>query len=70
MILCAVCTTGMRCTKTGIVVRWGGIYAKRGDRYQCPVCMAEVVCIADRADGYEDGRPAEKSTDTYLEIPQ
>lgn len=69
MMLCAVCATEMQCTKTGIVVRWRGHYAKRGDRFQCPVCRAEVVRVADRAEAYDDRRAAAESDETYLEIP-
>lgn len=69
MQLCGNCLREMTCTKTGLVVRWRGAYCKRGDSYACGGCGAQVVAVAETAEGYEDTRAAAASSDTYLELP-
>lgn len=43
MVVCAQCRRRMDVVEIGVAVRWGGDWVRRGDRFRCATCGAEVV---------------------------
>jgi predicted RNA-binding Zn-ribbon protein involved in translation (DUF1610 family) len=68
MIICQECAREMRCTKTGIVLRYSGHWCKRGDAFACPTCGARAIHLSNCNEGYHEDTP--HLGDTYLDMAE
>lgn len=51
MFICVTCKKVMKCTLTGVPVRWDGSWVKHGDEYTC-ACGNQCVHVAEHTEGY------------------
>lgn len=64
-IICPTDKKEMTCVKTGVACRWNnGHHVYRGDKFECPVCKAQVVIT--NSSSYHDDNPVIDEHDVIM----
>lgn len=51
-IVCSTCCVTMKCSRTGVFVRYNGKNTYSGDEYKCPQCGNKTIITANEGFDY------------------